>query len=186
MGASGQHHAPAALYSGERPPVLIFQEAGWATVPVWTQRLEEKSFRLCLRSNILRLVVQPVARHYTDWATRLTPCLCTYYLFVKTELWVYKICTTNYSRSYVCKSEESRWLGAVSDLIIKIYGASVFPQMLAASSSGDFPGIPSEKYAGNFCSEVFVDTVRKWRYTQRRYRGLNVQQQQQQQQQEKQ
>jgi hypothetical protein len=41
MGASGQHHAPAALYS--REPVPIGHEAGWALEPVWTQRLEEKS-----------------------------------------------------------------------------------------------------------------------------------------------
>jgi hypothetical protein len=26
------------------PPVPIVQEAGWAPEPVWTQRLEEKSF----------------------------------------------------------------------------------------------------------------------------------------------
>jgi hypothetical protein len=39
MGVSGQHHAPAAPR-----PVPIVQEAGWAPEPVWTQRLEEKSF----------------------------------------------------------------------------------------------------------------------------------------------
>jgi hypothetical protein len=43
-GVSGQHHAPAALYPRERTPVPIVQEAGWASEPVWTQRLEEKSF----------------------------------------------------------------------------------------------------------------------------------------------
>jgi hypothetical protein len=43
MGVSGQQHAPAALYPGERTPVPIGQEAGWAPEPVWTQRLEEKS-----------------------------------------------------------------------------------------------------------------------------------------------
>jgi hypothetical protein len=32
----------------------------------WTQRLEEKSFRLCRGSNLDRPVVQPVARHCTD------------------------------------------------------------------------------------------------------------------------
>jgi hypothetical protein len=53
------------------PPVPIIQEAGWAPEPVCTQRLEEKSFRLCRGSNLDRPVVQPVARHYTDWATRL-------------------------------------------------------------------------------------------------------------------
>jgi hypothetical protein len=45
MGVSGQRHAPAALYPrGKDPPVPIVQEAGWAPEPVWTQRLEEKSF----------------------------------------------------------------------------------------------------------------------------------------------
>jgi hypothetical protein len=41
-GVSGQRHAPAALYPGKGPPVRIVQEAGWATEPVWTQRLQEK------------------------------------------------------------------------------------------------------------------------------------------------
>jgi hypothetical protein len=45
MGVSGQRHAPAALLPpGKGPPVPIVQEAGWAPEPVWTQRLEEKSF----------------------------------------------------------------------------------------------------------------------------------------------
>jgi hypothetical protein len=30
--------------SGKGPPVPIVQEAGWDPEPVWTQRLEEKSF----------------------------------------------------------------------------------------------------------------------------------------------
>jgi hypothetical protein len=55
-----------ALASGKGPPVPIVQEAGWAI------QLEEKSFRLCQGSNLDRPVVQPVARHYTDWGTRLT------------------------------------------------------------------------------------------------------------------
>jgi hypothetical protein len=33
-----------ALLPGKGPPVPIVQEAGWAPEPVWTQRLEEKSF----------------------------------------------------------------------------------------------------------------------------------------------
>jgi hypothetical protein len=48
------------------PPVPIVQEAGWAPEPDWTQRIEEKSFRLCRGSNLDRSVVQPVAIHYTD------------------------------------------------------------------------------------------------------------------------
>jgi hypothetical protein len=33
-----------ALPPGKGPPVPIVQEAGWAPEPVWTQRIEEKSF----------------------------------------------------------------------------------------------------------------------------------------------
>jgi hypothetical protein len=44
-GVSGQRHAPAALLPlGKGPPVPIVEEAGWNSEPVWTQRLEEKSF----------------------------------------------------------------------------------------------------------------------------------------------
>jgi hypothetical protein len=48
------------------PPVPIVQEAGWASEPVWTQRLQEKSFRLSQGSNHVRPVVESVVRHYTD------------------------------------------------------------------------------------------------------------------------
>jgi hypothetical protein len=66
MGLSGLRHAPVALYSGKGHPVPIVQVAGWAPDQVWTQRLEEESFRLCRGSNIDHPVAQPVARHYTD------------------------------------------------------------------------------------------------------------------------
>jgi hypothetical protein len=72
MGMNGQRHAQAALYPGGKDPLVpIIQDAGWAPEPVWTQRLEEKLFRLCRGSNLDHPVVQPVARHYTAWATRL-------------------------------------------------------------------------------------------------------------------
>jgi hypothetical protein len=48
------------------PPVPIGREAGWAPEPVWTQRLEEKSFA-CVGDRTP--VVQSVVSHYTDWAT---------------------------------------------------------------------------------------------------------------------
>jgi hypothetical protein len=45
MGLSGQSHAPSALLPpGKGPTVPIVQEAGWVPEPVWTQRIEEKSF----------------------------------------------------------------------------------------------------------------------------------------------
>jgi hypothetical protein len=44
MGVSGQRHAPAALYPCGNDPVPNVQEVGWASEPVWTQGIEEKSF----------------------------------------------------------------------------------------------------------------------------------------------
>jgi hypothetical protein len=67
MGVSGQRHAPAALLPpGKGPPVPIVQEAGWAPEPVWTQRIEEKSFA---PAGDRTSIAQSVARLYTDWAT---------------------------------------------------------------------------------------------------------------------
>jgi hypothetical protein len=51
-----------ALPPGKGPPVPIVQEAVWALEPVWTQRLEEKSFP---PAGDLTPIVQPVVRHYT-------------------------------------------------------------------------------------------------------------------------
>jgi hypothetical protein len=72
MGVSGQSHSLPRFSPGEGPPVPVVQEAEWAPEPVWTHTLKEKSFRLWRESNLFRPVVQPVARNYTDWATRLT------------------------------------------------------------------------------------------------------------------
>jgi hypothetical protein len=60
------------LAPGKGPPVPIVEEAEWASEPVWTQRLEEKSSCICQGSNFDRPVVHLVARHYTDWSTWLT------------------------------------------------------------------------------------------------------------------
>jgi hypothetical protein len=56
MEVSGQRHALGRdLGPGKGPPVPIVQEAGWGPEPVWIQRLQEKSFRLCWgRSSIAR------------------------------------------------------------------------------------------------------------------------------------
>jgi hypothetical protein len=64
----------ALLPPGKGPPVSlpIVQEAGWAPEPVWTPRIVERSSCLCRGSNIDRPVVQPIVRHYTDWANPVT------------------------------------------------------------------------------------------------------------------
>jgi hypothetical protein len=52
-----------ALPRGKGPPVRYVQEAGWAPEPVWTHRLQEKSFRLCRGSNPVR----PVCSQTLHW-----------------------------------------------------------------------------------------------------------------------
>jgi hypothetical protein len=52
-----------ALPPGRGPPVPILQDSGWAPEPVWTQKLEEKSFASV---GDRTPVVQSVVRHYTD------------------------------------------------------------------------------------------------------------------------
>jgi hypothetical protein len=69
MGASGQRHAPAALYPRERTP-------GTHWIGGWVGRragLDAEARRRilcpCRGSNLDRSIVQPVVRHYTAWAT---------------------------------------------------------------------------------------------------------------------
>jgi hypothetical protein len=50
----------------------LYPWLGGPPEPVWTQRPEGKSFRLRRGSHLDRPVVQTVARHYSDWATRVT------------------------------------------------------------------------------------------------------------------
>jgi hypothetical protein len=69
MLVSGQHHAPAAFYSGKVPPVPIVYEAGWASELVWTQRLQEDSFTSTGDRNPGRPDVQSVVRHCTEFGT---------------------------------------------------------------------------------------------------------------------
>jgi hypothetical protein len=63
-GVSGQRHPPPRFALGKGPPVPTVREAGLASEP-----LEETIPCPCQESNPDRLVVQPVVRHYTDWAT---------------------------------------------------------------------------------------------------------------------
>jgi hypothetical protein len=52
MGVSGQRHAPAALYPrGKDPRYPLDRRLGGPQKPVWTQRIEEKSFCPCRGSN---------------------------------------------------------------------------------------------------------------------------------------
>jgi hypothetical protein len=61
-----------ALGPGKGTPVPIVQQAGRAAGAVWTQGATGKILSPLPGSNLDRPVVQSVARHYTDWGTRLT------------------------------------------------------------------------------------------------------------------
>jgi hypothetical protein len=65
MGECSASRSGRALTPEKGPPVPIVQEAGWAPEPVWTQRLEEKSFA---SAGDWTPVVRSVVRHYIDWA----------------------------------------------------------------------------------------------------------------------
>jgi hypothetical protein len=66
MGVSGQHHAPAALYPGERTPGTHWT-GGWVGPKAGLDTEDRgKILRPCRGSNPDRPVVQPVVRHYTD------------------------------------------------------------------------------------------------------------------------
>jgi hypothetical protein len=58
MGVCGQRHAP-----GKGLPVPIVQEAGWASEPIWPQRLEEKSFA---PAGDRTLIARSLVRHFAE------------------------------------------------------------------------------------------------------------------------
>jgi hypothetical protein len=92
MGVSGQRHALAPLWPGERTPGTHCTEGGWVSQsePVWTQRLEENSLPLPgiepqspgrpLRSQILYWLSYP-----SSWDKYLHPILIHVSLLSKYE-----------------------------------------------------------------------------------------------------
>jgi hypothetical protein len=87
MEVSGQRHALAAFYPGERIPGTHWT-GGWVGPRAGLDtEATGKILCLCQGSNLDRPVVKFVARHYTDWATLLTivkaPSSIVYYSFLK-------------------------------------------------------------------------------------------------------
>jgi hypothetical protein len=66
---SGQRHAPAALYPGERTPGTHCTEGWVGSRAGLDTEARGKVSCSCRGSNVDRPVVQSVARHYTDCAT---------------------------------------------------------------------------------------------------------------------
>jgi hypothetical protein len=66
MGASGQHHAPTALYPREKDPGTHCT-GGWVGPTAGLDTVARgKILCLCRGTNLIARFVQPVARHYTD------------------------------------------------------------------------------------------------------------------------
>jgi hypothetical protein len=87
MGVSGQHHAPVALCLGKGPPVPIVQEAGWASEPVWTQRLEEKFFASAGDRT-------PISRSSSPWSDTILTELpggpyVLMHIYIHTHIYIY-------------------------------------------------------------------------------------------------
>jgi hypothetical protein len=105
---------PPRFTSRKGPPVPTGQGAGWAPQPVWTQKLQEKSFRLCRGSYLDRPVVQPVARHYTDWVTRLTIIHLTLRKLKRWEGYYITVSPPWYRYSFIFRHVDSGLLGVLS------------------------------------------------------------------------
>jgi len=67
-----------ALHSGKGPPVVNRQEAGWASEPVWTQRLQEISFASAVDRT-------PFARSSSPWSGTILLELPRLYFYVLCE-----------------------------------------------------------------------------------------------------
>jgi hypothetical protein len=66
MEASGERHAPIALYPGERIPDTL-QTGSWMGLRASTAR--EPRGKFCVSAGDRIPVIQSVVKHYTDWAT---------------------------------------------------------------------------------------------------------------------
>jgi hypothetical protein len=71
------------------------------------QRLEEKFFCLCWGLNLDCPVIQPVARHYTDWATWFITCNNTK-LKLCIMIWLISKENENITRTYKLKTTEHK------------------------------------------------------------------------------
>jgi len=71
---------PRPHFTPRKDPVPIVQEAGWAPGPVWTGAEKSRP-----PPGFSPRSLQPVASHYTDWATRPTysACKCIKYAMIK-------------------------------------------------------------------------------------------------------
>jgi hypothetical protein len=72
MRVSGQRQAPASLYPRGKDPGTHCTVGWMGPRSGLDTEARGKMFCPCRGSNLDRPVVQPVARHYTDWATRFT------------------------------------------------------------------------------------------------------------------
>jgi hypothetical protein len=79
-GMIGQRHAPAALYPRGKEHRYPFSRS-WVGLRAGLDT-EARGKVLCRGSNLNRPVVEPVARHYSDWATRLLSNDMWWWLFM--------------------------------------------------------------------------------------------------------
>ena len=77
MGDGGQHHDPTALHP-RKSPVLVAQEAGWASEQVWTDaenlflhrdsiRGPSRPYRVAIPTELSRRTTQSLYHHYRHY-----------------------------------------------------------------------------------------------------------------------
>jgi hypothetical protein len=70
MGVSGQCHSSATLYPRGERTLDTHWTGDWVDPRASLDtEVRRKTLYLCRGSNLDRLVIQSIARHYTDWAT---------------------------------------------------------------------------------------------------------------------
>jgi hypothetical protein len=90
VGGQHQHHTPRHFTPG-KDSVLIVQEAGWASEPVWPWQKLSPQLGFDLQT------VQPVVSHCTDWAVPTTVAECACHILYRLISWLNSLSNATYS-----------------------------------------------------------------------------------------
>jgi hypothetical protein len=137
MGVSGQRHAPAARYPrGKDPRYPLYRRLGGP------QSRSGKILCLCRGSNLNCPVVQPVARHYTDRATRLTVQRVSLHKFLMTRAGSHTKC--KHDQEIRCRLTDGRPDTLTLSQLVQNLGCLRHLTMLV--QTGVIPGLQQSSY----------------------------------------
>jgi hypothetical protein len=97
---------PGCAFTPRQGTYTHWTQGWWALEPVWTHKLEEKSSCLCWGSNHDRLVIQSVAKHYTDWATPASSLVSSHLKnYLSAQLYNFPEMNYRYKMSVYCSCQ---------------------------------------------------------------------------------